>query len=368
MSRWQPRLIILQPTPYCNISCSYCYLGSRDDRRLMPRKVIDAIRDKIFSRLAPDAAPTIVWHAGEPTTAPISWYDYAYRSFSAARPPGAKFTMQSNGVAIDDRWIDLFRRTNTHVGLSIDGPQRFHDAHRRTRNDKPTWDMAVRALGRLQDAGFEPNVISVLHPECLDHADEYYSFYRDHGATHINLNIDEIQGANKTSSFGERDDKKRLTDFIVELLESAYRDNFPLHIREVERIGEVLAAGTSPQNDQIEPWDTIVIAADGSVSTFSPEFMEVRSSAHGNFVFGNIVTGDFPDFNARPVLHLAATEIAAGTAACRSSCRYFSVCGGGAPVNKLCETGSLTTSETAFCRLSIQAFADALIAFLDRRH
>src|SRR5262249_1720353 len=71
--RWAPRLIILQPTPYCNISCSYCYLGSRDDRRLMPRKVVDAVRDKIFSRLAPDAAPTIVWHAGEPTTAPISW-------------------------------------------------------------------------------------------------------------------------------------------------------------------------------------------------------------------------------------------------------------------------------------------------------
>jgi len=334
----------------------------------MSQKVIEAIREKIFSRLASDAAPTVVWHAGEPTTVPISWYEYAYGSFSAACPPGAKFTMQSNGIAIDDRWIDLLRRTNTHVSLSIDGPQRFHDAHRRTRNNQPTWDLAVRALARLQGAGFQPNVISVLHPEGLDHPDEYYTFYRNHGATHVNLNIDEIQGANRTSSFGERDYKKRMTDFIVALLERAYRDDFPLHIREVERIGEVLAAGTLPRNEQVEPWDTIVVAADGSVSTFSPEFMEVRSSAHGNFAFGNIVTEDFADFDARPALRQAAREIAAGTEACRSSCRYFSVCGGGAPVNKFCETGSLTGSETAFCRLSIQAFADALIAFVESRH
>jgi uncharacterized protein len=74
----RPRLIVLQPTPYCNINCSYCYLGHRDDRRLMPMAVIDGVREKIFRKLAPDAAPSVVWHAGEPTMAPIEWYDDAY--------------------------------------------------------------------------------------------------------------------------------------------------------------------------------------------------------------------------------------------------------------------------------------------------
>ena len=39
-----PRLIILQPTPYCNINCSYCYLNHRDDKRLMSQEVVEALR------------------------------------------------------------------------------------------------------------------------------------------------------------------------------------------------------------------------------------------------------------------------------------------------------------------------------------
>ena len=51
----------------------------------------------------------------------------------------------------------------------------------------------------------------------------------------------------------------------------------------------------------------------------------------------------------------------------RDSCRYFGVCGGGAPVNKMFENRSLVSGETSFGRLSIQAAADALLKFLDRQ-
>jgi hypothetical protein len=74
--------------------------------------------------------------------------------------------------------------------------------------------------------------------------------------------------------------------FLVELLENGFREGFPLYIREVERIAQVLAGvgGTAARNEQVEAWDAVVIAADGSVSTFSPEFMEVRAPDYGNFV------------------------------------------------------------------------------------
>jgi uncharacterized protein len=331
----------------------------------MPMAVIDGVREKIFRKLAPDAGPSIVWHAGEPTMAPIEWYDNAYARLIDVSPPKTSFVMQSNGLAIDGKWIDFFRRTRTDVGLSIDGPQRFHDARRRTRNDKPTWHYAVRALERLQDAGFYPNVISVLHPDGLKCPDEYYQFYRQHGITRVNFSIDELEGANLNCSFGDKDYKQALTDFVVALLEQAYREDFSLHIIEVERIAQILTSSSpSPQNEQVTPWDIIVVAANGSVSTFSPEFMEIRSPMHGDFVFGNILTGDIEDFNAGEMLKRTCTEIAAGVAACRSSCKYFDVCGGGAPVNKLCEKQTLTATETTFCRLSVQALADALMTFL----
>jgi uncharacterized protein len=359
-----PRLIILQPTPYCNISCFYCYLSHRDDKRLMSRDVVEALRDKIFRRLSARSAPLVVWHAGEPTAAPIEWYEHAYRRLLDVAPAQTGFAMQSNGIAIDERWIDLFRRTNTNVSLSIDGPQQFHDARRRTRNGKPTWQLATRALKRLQGAGFDPSVITVLHPHGLTCPEEYYAFYRDHAITQISFSIDELEGANRVSSFAGKDFKAAITAFIVDILELAYSDNFPLHIREVERIAQKLAGVELSENEQVEAWAALVVAADGSVSTFSPEFMEVSAPAYDNFVFGNILEGSFEDFTQTQPFLRANREIAQGVAACKKSCRYFAVCGGGSPVNKLSEKGDMTVTETDFCRLTTQTSADALLTFL----
>jgi len=362
----EPRLIILQPTPYCNINCSYCYLGHRNEKRLMAREVVEALREKIFRRLSPRSAPIVVWHAGEPTAAPIEWYDHAYSRLLDVAPPLTSFAMQSNGIAINDKWIDLFRRTNTNVSLSIDGPQRFHDARRRTRNNKPTWQLAVRALRRLQDSGFDPSVITVLHPDALECPEDYYAFYRKHGITQISFSVDELEGANKTSSFVGRDFKVAVKDFVIAVLKQAYRDDFPLHIREVERVAQKLAGIELSENEQVEPWAAIVVAADGSVSTFSPELMEMSAPDYDDFVFGNILEGGLDDFSNTEAFLRASREIARGVADCKRSCRYFALCGGGSPVNKLSEKGDMSATETEFCRLTTQTSVDALLDLLSK--
>lgn len=362
----RPRLIILQPTPYCNINCSYCYLTNRDDRALMSEAVLDAVRDRIIARLAKDSAPAIIWHAGEPTAAPISWYEKAYEKLSSVIPPKATFAMQSNGVAVDARWVDFFARTNTHVSLSIDGPQPIHDARRRTRNDKPTWSMAIRGLRLLQEAGLRPPVITVLHPTHLSESSEYFHFYKEHGVTEVSFSIDEREGGNGASSFSDLD-KSVVSTFLVSLMDEAYRDNYPLHIREVERIAYLLAGAKGAGNEQVEPWASIVVAASGAVSTFSPEFMEVRAEEYGDFILGDILVDEIEEMNRRPGFVRLAADVESGVSACATNCRYFGICGGGSPVNKYCEQGNLGGIETEFCRLSTQAAADALNNFLTTR-
>jgi uncharacterized protein len=362
-----PRLIILQPTPYCNINCSYCYLGRRDDKRLMSREIIEALREKLFRRLARQSCPIVVWHAGEPTAAPIEWYDHAYDRLLDVAPVNTGFAMQSNGIAIDDRWIELLKRTNTNISLSIDGPQRFHDARRRTRNDKPTWELALRALKRLQKAGFDPSIITVLHPDGLACPEEYYAFYRSHGITQISFSIDELEGANKASSFSGRDFKSEITTFLISILEFAYSDGFPLQVREIERVAQRLAGIELTGNEQVEPWASLVVAADGSVSTFSPEFMEMAAPYYDNFVFGNILDDELEDCARSPAFRRADREIALGVETCKENCRYFAICGGGSPVNKLSEKSDMRVTETDFCRLTTQTSADALMKFLARR-
>ena len=66
-----------------------------------------------------------------------------------------------------------------------------------------------------------------------------------------------------------------------------------------------------------------------------------------------------------PMQHMAA-DIALGVEACRRNCEYFSVCGGGAPVNKLSETGSFTTDRTRFCELTQMVPVDLILEALER--
>ena len=64
------RLLILQPTPFCNINCDYCYLP---DRNSTARMSIATIR-RAAERLRDDSLAgnnlTVVWHAGEPLSMP----------------------------------------------------------------------------------------------------------------------------------------------------------------------------------------------------------------------------------------------------------------------------------------------------------
>lgn len=362
----QPRLIILQPTAYCNINCSYCYLRGRNDRRLMSAEVVEAIRERLLRRLAADAAPSIVWHAGEPTTAPIAWYERAYERFSDVVPSSASFAMQTNGIAIDGRWIDLLRRYRTNVSVSIDGPQRYHDSRRRTRSGGPTWALGLRGLRRLQEAGFDPPVITVLHPDGLRCADAYFAFYREHGVTQVSFSIDEVEGNNRTSAFSGMD-KAPVVQFLSRLLTLALDEGYPLFIKEVERIGRILTFGGAVENEQVQPWASIVVAADGRVSSFSPEFMETHAPTHDDFCFGNILEDSIETIDDRAGFRRTAQDVETGVEACRRSCAYFAVCGGGSPVNKFTELGILTGTETQFCRLSTQCSADALLTFLASR-
>jgi uncharacterized protein len=222
----------------------------------------------------------------------------------------------------------------------------------------------MRNLHKLQSFDIYPNVITVLHRECLTAPEEFYRFYRDNEISHISFSIDEAHGANAMSSFDAVDDKAAMTAFLLRILNLAYAEGYRLHIREIERVAVILAEDVTAHNEQVEPWDVIAVAANGDVTSFSPDFMELRSSDHGDFCFGNILDKDFDGPVGGEIFNKTAEEIRLGVELCRMNCRYFEVCGGGSPSNKMSENRSLISGETSFCKLSIQAPADALFEFL----
>lgn len=68
-------LVIIQPTPFCNIDCSYCYLPSRADRTRLDIGQITSIFNKLLTFPTIHDRIAIVWHAGEPLVLGVPYYE-----------------------------------------------------------------------------------------------------------------------------------------------------------------------------------------------------------------------------------------------------------------------------------------------------
>jgi sulfatase maturation enzyme AslB (radical SAM superfamily) len=85
-------LLVLQPSPFCNINCDYCYLPNRKSKKRMSMQVIAATIEKVFAAELVFGPLTMIWHAGEPLVLPISYYEQAFedqeaRSSRCCGPP-----------------------------------------------------------------------------------------------------------------------------------------------------------------------------------------------------------------------------------------------------------------------------------------
>ena len=151
--------VVLQPTPFCNINCRYCYLPQRDAKTVMPLQTVIAIFEKIFASGWSSPYLTVIWHAGEPLVLPTSYYQAAFEAIEALRPPGIELrhSIQTNGMLIDQDWCDFIKKWRIGVGVSIDGPQYLHDANRvgslRNQGGKRSLESQLRATKLDQFAG-----------------------------------------------------------------------------------------------------------------------------------------------------------------------------------------------------------------------
>ena len=119
------------------------------------------------------------------------------------------------------------------------------------------------------------------------------------------------------------------------------------------------------RNAQAEPFGMMNVDCHGNVSSFSPELLGLKNGDYDDFIVGNIRTDSLEEMRRSPAMKAMSRDIAAGVAACRKGCEYFSVCGGGAPINKLAENGSFTGTRTSFCSLSQMVPVDLILDAFD---
>lgn len=362
------RLLVLQPTPFCNIDCAYCYLPDRQSKARMSLATLDQACALVFGSGLVGKRLEVAWHGGEPLVVPLAWYESAFELIAARRPADVEIGhhFQTNGLMLDEAWTRFFARTRAKVELSIDGPAELHDANRRTRRGGGTHAGAMRAVRLLQERGVPFQVITVLTEHALDAPDALFDFYVGNGIREVEFNVEEIEGAHGSSSLAGTETEARFRRFIRRFFDLVWNSPERLKVRELENALGAALLNEPVADEQNIPFAIVSVGVDGTVSTFSPELLGTRSRRFESFAFGWLGSHRLSDI-AREASFLAINgEIQAGVRACERSCPHFRWCGGGAPANKLFETGRFDSTETMHCRLTRQVIFDEALRGCER--
>ena len=369
-------LLVIQPSPFCNINCDYCYLPNRTDTRRMDHEVLRTVMEKIWTSGLVSAPFSLLWHAGEPLAVPIKWYEKAFEIINSF-PDAEDFvihTIQTNGTLLNDKWCDFISKQKVEVGISIDGPQAIHDHHRKTRKGEGTWEKAMRGMETLKRNNVPFGVISVISDVSVDHPDEIYEFYRENGITGVGFNIEEVEGANKTSSLEKIGGDERVRSFLERFYERNKADGFPVNVREFQNAERnILEPGWSSKpdgdyyNQEADPFGMVNVDCFGNFSSFSPELLGQPTEKYGSFNFGSLLSGTVFDATQNESFQQVLADIEAGNRKCAETCEFFQYCGGASPSNKYYENGSFDSTETHQCRSTVQMPMQIVSADLENR-
>ncbi len=367
-------MVIIQPTPFCNINCSYCYLPDRSNKHVISQSTVTKLFTELFASGWNNPDLTVLWHAGEPLAVPIAFYREAFATIERLRPKDGpwpvrvKHSFQTNGMLIDEAWCDFFKEWNVGVGISIDGPRELHDAHRKTRSGAGTFDKTIAGVRRLRDAGYPFHILSVLGRASLEMPEEMLAFYVSEGIDHVCFNVEESEGDYVSDLFQGAELRQRYETFLRTFWHLARADGRVKFVREIDHaLPRVFRPeGVRARNIQVEPLGMINVDSHGNVSSFSPELLGYKNAAYGDFLLGNINRQSLAEIYQASVDSAFLRDIKKGVEACRAHCEYFSVCGGGAPVNKFFENGRFDSTTTSFCTLTQMVPTDLILEALDK--
>jgi uncharacterized protein len=192
--------ILLQPVGLeCQLSCVYCYYkNSRSQLRgsqIETKKMDISIADNILEGLAklPTKHHTICLHGGEPLLIGKRWvgeFIDKIRAFNENTKKRISIAIQTNAIAVDEEWIELFKLGSMRVSLSIDGPKNIHDIARIDKIGNGTYDRVITSIQKLKQAGIEPTAISVVTKYTTSiNPKDYYDFFLDIGLRNIDIHL-----------------------------------------------------------------------------------------------------------------------------------------------------------------------------------
>ncbi|CAN5566464.1 hypothetical protein BH10BAC5_BH10BAC5_20090 [soil metagenome] len=268
----------------------------------------------------------VILHGGEPLLVKKEYLDsWATQLFTTMNQNcTVLLRLQTNGILLDNEWINILYKHNIRIGVSLDGPREFNDKFRVTKSGKGTFDSVKSGLDTLLNHPHGNDVfgaiLSVANPHIPPH--EMWKFWIETGFTRFDFNLPHCTYENKPwFSIDE------LSDWMISLFEIWWNFNNPAYeIRFFKNIINLIL-GSSFSTDYIggKPGGIVVIETDGSIQ--GTDALRACENEMTNLNM-NIFDNELNDALNIPLVKLSNHSSSQLAPKCLS-CRVKSVCGGG---------------------------------------
>jgi len=319
--------LILEPAKGCNLSCRYCY-SDVTGADVMSLQTLKTALEKTarYAQRRGFGEIHLLWHGGEPLLAGLEFFRAAVRLLRGL-VPDLRFQhyLQTNGLLLDHDLCAFFRDHEFQIGVSLDGPQALHDAMRLGPDGQRTHTAVLEKVRLLEEQGVSVGFNAVVTRRSLGQEQAIYRFFQDLGYG-FRLNP-MIPGRRPETS-------------APYLLQPGEYGAFLCNIFDVW-------AGTAHQRVWVSPLELYLKAILDGVPYECQQRATCAGSHLGVRPSGDVVpcsrfeTQPLGNIHNREIQELVASPLCedmrrrAGTLAACHTCRHWSICHGGCPLNAL---------------------------------
>jgi uncharacterized protein len=348
--------IVVKVHGRCNLACDYCYVYRHADQswRRKPAVMSRAIVDRLASRLGDHARAhgmariRVVLHGGEPLLAGPGFLRYAVRAIRDGLPAQTRpaFTVQTNGVLLDEAALAAFDEDGIRIGVSLDGSRATNDRHRRFAGGRTSHPAVTEALGRLRTDRYRHLYAGILCT--VDPRSDPVETY-EHLLTHDPPAMDLLlPHGNRMRPPPERpasERRSRYADWLVAVFDRWY--DAPVQetrIRLFESLLDLLLGGPSRTEALgLDPIDIVTVDTDGSIEQSDI----LKTAAEGAAATGlHLYTASFDDVARHPGIRARRAGLAGLGPQCRE-CPVVRVCGGGLHAHRY--DGTSFANRSVYC-------------------
>lgn len=339
----------------CDLACDYCYMYELADQtwREQPRRMSEEIARQTAFRIGEHArthrmpAVDLILHGGEPLLAGRDLISLLVTATREQAGPDIRVNakLQTNGVGLDDFYLQLFRDLDMRVGVSVDGAAEAHNRHRRFRSGRGSYAAVVAGLRKLTSAPYQHLFGGLLCT--IDLHNDPIATYRSLaslGPPRIDFLLPHGTWSAPPPGRVPYVDETPYADWLIEIFDHWYPKP-EAGIRLFEEIMHLLLGGASfSEMVGLAPTRILVIETDGAIEQGD----SLKIAFHGAPHTGLHVHTDSLD-SALSLPGIVARQLGsrALSATCRE-CRVQHICGGGLYAHRY-RSGSGFYNPSVYC-------------------